>query len=233
MRRATTSSAAALLVVLALALGLTASIATASRSIGLRGAGERGETIQSSATQLTFNSTELSASTAIICSVTLLRQITRNPIPKVAGTTFGRVVGITIDIPGCRNGSAFRRVNTVIALEGEARELGGGIRLFSLTSGWELVYDGFEGSLPEITGVEFHIARSRFLIELSTAIGNIECLYEGSAYGAVTIERRRVIGATTVLELTTLRRVRGNVLCPGNGTFNGNFVTPAITIDLL
>jgi hypothetical protein len=231
MRRHTRQLEAALLAMLALAL--TTGIATANRSIGLRGEGERGETVQSSTSSLTFNSSELSASTAIICAVTLLRQITRNPIPKVAETTFGRVVGIAIDIPNCRNGSAFRRVNNVTALEGEARELGNGVRLYSLTGGWELVYDGFEGFLPEITGISFHIARTRFLIELSTSIGNIECLYEGSAYGTITVERRRVVSAAAVLELTRLTRVRGNVLCPSNGTFNGNFVTPTISIALL
>jgi len=231
-----------------LALALGASIATALRSIEFRGL-EAGSRVQASS-RLTFAETGLGNATKIICNITLLRTVSRI-IPKIAGTLFGRITGYAIDrgetarregearSPNCRGNEVLRNVNDVVALEdarrpGRHREAGAGILLWDLPFSplWKLVYDSFQGTLPRIDGINFHINGWHWLL----IIEGIACLYRGTAFGLISITRATsaVAGASAVLSRTALEGEGNGILCPRRSTFDGSFVvSPTITITLL
>ena len=70
----------------------------------------------------------------------------------------------------------------------------------------ELIYIGFLGVLPEITGVPFLIEGSQIRLRAS----GIECLYGGRLLGLIAVSRRAVTGPRAVLERTILPRKRGS-----------------------
>lgn len=189
---------------------------------------------------LHFNSTGLAAATGITCAVTLLRTISRT-ISKVAGSLFGKVTGVAINLRTCRTGFLIGTLRLILALRG----LGSancsapveGILLCDVSGAaanlWKLVYDSFQGTLPEIRGINFHIQGTQFSIDTNSGF---RCLFVGDAYGLIAIERRVVTGARAVLERTILARDNANSLnCPfDRGTFNGSFsISPGQTIALI
>jgi hypothetical protein len=238
-----------------LALALATGAASANRSIEVRGA-ERGVTASG---KLTFNGSELAQSNEITCDITLLRTVTRT-IPKISGTLFGKVTGVAIDrgettrSPNCRHGESIVVVLDIIPLielptgpSGEIlhpathRELGRGVLLWDVSGApaglWKLIYDSFQGTLPAITGINFHIQGTQFKLRFQVPLfGLIECLYHGNAYGLIEIVRETITRGRAVLARTRLERVLGSGLCPPDGTFNtavGLRVSPTLTIRLL
>jgi len=238
---------------IAFALALSASTATASRSIQVRGLPIGGGA--SAASLLTFGATEGARALQLICDVTLLRTVASS-IPKIAGTLFGKVTGVAIDrgINGehCRSGEFIRRLLEIIPLReravggvlqfGTHTELGNGVLLYVVTGGrpelWKLIYDSFQGTLPRIEGINFHIQGVQFKLRVQEALFGIliECLYEGSVFGLIRIQRETgaVTGATVVEERTRLARVLGAGSCAERSTFRGTFaIRPALTIALV
>jgi hypothetical protein len=230
---------------------LGASIATALRSIRVNGISESEEVLASS--RLTFGTREgggaLPANSQIICDVTLLRTIS-TLIPKRAGVLTGRVTGIRINIPSCRTGLGTVERVQPLALEGaEARRTGeaGGTEIYDTrfesggratpAENWKLVFDSFQGTLPEIEGINIHLTAYRSRVTIS----GIRCLWGRgeSVFALISINRTTsaVTGVTSVLERTSLARVEGSFLCPAAGpaSFTGNFsITPGnLEIDLL
>lgn len=222
-----------------LVLAFAVSSATALRSIQVTG----GPGVSASSF-LRFGEAEaggrLVEGREVECNVTLLRTITER-IPKSAGSVIGKTTGVAIDLATCRSGIG--RVEDVQALQEERVRAPvttiGTVRLYDVSRAagrlWQLIYDTFLGVLPEITGVGFHIEGAQFLFR----IGGINCLYVGSAFGLIAIQREtgNVTGAAASLERTALRKT-GEALCllasRANGTFSGNFtVSPALRIRLL
>jgi hypothetical protein len=241
MRTNTRLLMAALTTVLVVALG--ASIATALRSIRVNNIRENEEVLASS--RLTFGTREgggaLPANSQIICDVTLLRTIS-TLIPKITGTLFGRITGIRIGIQTCRTSlGTVERVQPLALERAAARRLGegGGTEIYDMTTeaggratpaeNWKLVFDGIQGRLPEIEGINFHITAVRFRLTIS----GVGCLWGRgeSAFGLIAVRRETsvITEARAVLERTSLARVEGGILCPagGPGSFSGSF---AITI---
>lgn len=205
----------------ALVMAFATSGASANRSLEVRGA-EGGVAISSS---LTFNGTELRPETAVVCPVTLLRTLSRI-IPKIEGTLMGSVIGVAIDKPRCTGAEEI----VVLSAEGtiaRSRELGNGVVLYEVL--WNLVYVGFTGNLPEISGIIKYIRETRFRLRI---IG-VSCLFTGDAYGNVAVSRRTVTGGSADLARTRLRKV-SEFFCPfPTGTFSGTFRVPPLTIALL
>jgi hypothetical protein len=218
-----------LMTLLAVALG--AGIASASRSIRL----EPGGNLTASARlQLGEVEGRLPRTTSITCNVTLLKTLER-AIPKVPGTSFGKITGLIIDRGDFSRPHCISELNPVeeitpLLRENEPcphRELGSGVLLFDCSSApaenWALIYDSFQGTLPRITGLNFHISGVRFRISVS----GIPCLYGRgeSAYGLAEINAEgRVTNAFPVLERTAFRRAEGSPLCPFPvGSFSGTF----------
>jgi hypothetical protein len=223
--------------------------ATANRSIEIRG----GTSVTGSASRLTFGGTERSASRAIICNVTLLRTIVTR-IPKTAGTSFGRVTGVQIDrggagtgrSPNCTHGEFIREVHDIQPLvrsgtPGVHREDGRGRLLWDVSGAptplWNLIYDSFQGTLPRIDGINFHIEGVQFNLVILGPIGETaECLFEGAGFGLIAVVRETgvITRATAVTERIALARIRGGFTCPARGTFEGTFaVAPTLTIALV
>jgi len=232
--------ASALLVTFALALGAAGAYANGAIE------SEGGTTASG---RITFAGTELSE-TRITCDVTLLRSVERY-IRKTGGA-FGKVVGIAITrgesrserSPACTHGAAIREVRDIIPLRearssGTHRELGGGVLLYDITGGrgelWREVYDSFQGTLPEITGVNFHIQEAQFKLSLTELFGaTVECLYKGNVFGLVRIERGTARTASIVLERTLLERQEGSAFCPARGTISGELaISPNLRVRLV
>jgi hypothetical protein len=211
-------------------------VAAALRSIEVSG----GPSVSASAV-LTFAEAErgvLKREREIACSLTLLRTV-RSSIPKRSGAIFGQVTGVAIEERTCAS-PAFRRiVVTPLVREGTGgRCVAGPPRLCDVSAAaeplWRLVYDSITGTLPTITGVNFHIAGTQFNLELD----GINCLFNGSAFGLIRVEAGgNVTGANAVLERTSLTRT-GEFFCSigssGPGTFSGNFaVSPTLRLRLV
>jgi hypothetical protein len=223
--------------------------ATANRSIEIRG----GTSVTGSASRLTFGPGERSPSKQIICNVTLLRTILTR-IPKTSGTSFGRVTGVQIDrggagtgrSPNCRHGSFIREVHDIQPLvssgtPGRHREDGAGRLLWDVSGApqplWNLIYDSFQGTLPRIEGINFHIQGVQFKLVLLGAFGEtFECLFEGSGFGLIAVVRETgvITRATAATERIALTVISGGAVCPQRGTFEGTFtVAPTLTIALV
>lgn len=204
----------------ALVLAFGTSVASASRSLELRG-GERGVTASS---VLTLNGTELREELDVVCPITLLRTLSRI-IPKVE-ILMGALTGVAINLTACRGTSQV----VPLTAEGTAapcRRLTADIEL--CTVNWKLMFVSISGTLPDITDVLFYIRDARFRIR------NIaSCLFAGDAFGNVNVERRTVTSASANLALTRLRRI-SEFFCPiSTATFDGTFrVSPTLTIALL
>jgi hypothetical protein len=223
----------------AVVLLTAAGTATASRSTELRAPEEP---VKFSG-QLTFNGSELEAVKGITCDVTLLRTILRS-IPKIPGTSFGRITSIALDRgteaePHCAStqpflGLEFLQESGRAAPTSEDRR-GTIISDLSRSPGalWRLIYDGFQGTLPEISGFSYHIPGFSFQWRVFNGIILIECLYEGNIFGLLTISRRVVTSNEHFLERTRLLRRSGSAFCPMNATFGGTIRPPSITIALL
>jgi hypothetical protein len=214
--------------------------ASANRSIQVAG----GPNVLASA-QLQFIGTEGSASLEITCDITLLRTVAA-VIPKIRGTLFGKLTRIdlarggTTRSPACRHGSFVREVHDINPLNCTHEEAGGGILRWDCSRApaglWKLIYDSFQGTLPGITGINFHIQGTQFNLRLLEPFGGtVECLYEGNGFGLIEISAGVISRARAVRELTGLTRIRGNELvCPGRGSFSGTFtVRPNLTIRLV
>lgn len=225
-----------------LLLATGAGAVTASRALLIERTGERGETITASAARLTFAGTELSRGLQVICNVTLLSTL-RPFIAKRAGAMLGHVHGFAVDRgERCTHGELIESVRGVVPLRergsaGTSREIGGGVLLYNVTGGrselWKLVYDSFGGTLPEITTVSFHVEGAQVRLDLRAPLfGSIECLYRGSLFGQISIERRLTTGARAVLASTRLARDSGAALCPETGTVAGSFTLPRLTVTL-
>jgi hypothetical protein len=235
----------ALLAVL-LALSLSAGQAAAHRSIQLNG----GERVHSSGT-VTFGPEtmgRLLAEQSITCDITILKTVAR-AFPKTPGTTFGKITGVAIDrgepAPHCRAGAGIGTVLKVIPLIGPGRpgvhtEPGRGILLYDVSGSeaglWRMIFDTFQGTLPRITSIDYHIAGAQILFEGTEVFGRpLSCLYEGSMYKRMAIDetgQARIL--RILLERTVLTRIVGGFPCPARLSVSGELtLTPTLTIRLL
>jgi hypothetical protein len=237
------------LLLTALIAAITCSIAaggaSANRSIEIRG----GPEVQAEGL-LRFVGTEGDTSREITCDITLRRTVAA-VIAKVRGTLFGKLTGIrilrgeTARSPHCRHGFFIREVHDITPLTAPRtpcthREDVPGQLTYDCSGAearlWKLIYDSFQGTLPRITGINFHIQRVQFRLLLLGPFGEtVECLYEGDAFGLITVNAEGTITrAETRRELTRLPQIESTGLCPERGTFEARFtVRPTLTIRLL
>ena len=216
--------------------------ASASRSLetgGVRSAAAAG--------RLTFTLEGFLGFMSITCDVTLLRTI-GGRIDKTTGTLFGKVTGVAIDRGEPRAGHCQLRNMAQLEIRpladrerpGVHRELGSGVLLYDVTGGraelWKLIYDSFQGTLPEIAGINFHIKESQFLIEFrELAAEPNRCLFLGGIFGLIRITAGTASTAEIVLERTRLEVtiLPGSPTCR-RGVMSGQFaITPNVRVRLL
>jgi hypothetical protein len=196
-------------IIAALTLMLTSAMANAGRSLEVRGA-ERGSNAEG---VLTISELGRSGSSSAICSVTLLRTLSRI-LPKITGTRMGAVTGVAIDIASC-GGGEFAAPSEFAVLRSDetrsCRELGSRRQLCVVD--WAVTYEGFLGTLPEITGVLRRVAGTRFQL--------------------VSISRRAITGVRALPEKSIFRG--GGFLCPYETLTIEGIIRdrPALTIALL
>jgi hypothetical protein len=220
--------------------------ASANRTLEIRG----GPAVSAEGS-LTFEST--AGGFEIICNVTLRRTV-GSRIPKTSGTLFGKLTGITFDrggagterSPNCRHQPlVIREVHDIIPLVGAGRpcthsEDRRGRLTYDCSAAearlWKLIYDSFQGTLPRITGINFHIQNVQFTLRVLEGFGAAQdCLYEGNAFGLIAVRTEGTITeGRAVRERTALPKISGPEACPPRGTLSGGFrVTPTLTIALL
>ena len=224
MHRFTKLALAALVFTFVLALG--AGTASANRSLSLDPAGG----VQASS-RLTLRGTEGGGAT-VICDITLLRTISR-VIPKINGTLMGKVTGIRIARETCSASTGGEvTVTPQCATQTAERSLWTANECGEL---WRLSYEGFEGTLPRITGIRKRIRGVQFLVLIDIFFARISCLYNGDAFARINVREGRITEGRASEELINLTRVSGPETCPGpGGTFAGTFaVTPTQTVTLL
>jgi len=226
---------AALTLAATVALVLACGTATAGRSIQLTG----GPGLSAAGQIPVFSFEELA--NKITCDVTLLATVGQ-AIAKVVGTQFGRVTGIAIDrgttMVHC-NPSSFETLEITPLQDNEApgvhRELGAGVLAWDLSRAagtlWALIYDSFQGTLPSISGLNFHIPGFQYLVRWPLGM---ECLFLGTVYGLASIEGGSMSRMSLVLERTSLNKVRGTSFCAARTFMSGRLtLSPSITTRLL
>jgi hypothetical protein len=204
------------------ALVLSAASATSNRSIQVTPGGSA-----TASGRLTIIGTSLDTNSSIKCDITLLRTVPTK-IPKVAGTQWGRVTGFVIDrgettsSPHCQIG-AFRNLSDLVPLAGPESpgrriELGGGVLRYDLTASrpelWSVIYDSFQGTLPDLTGLNYHIRGAALQIAARGPFyEQVTCLYSGEIYGLLRVVSRRLVGSEIVLSRTRMTLGPGGLGC--------------------
>jgi hypothetical protein len=189
-----------------LILAVGSTIASASRSLEFST-----RAISASWENLVFGSSETES--PVVCRAAFALALSSQRIAKVNGTQIGTTSATVTGV--CTGGSI------VMLAEGRQR--------------WPLVYQGFNGTLPNITGILVDIQSAEFLL---VASGGFErCLFRGTAKGIMDLGAGGSVTGITASPTALIPlsvRLRGALFCRAVGWFSGtSTVTPATTVRLL
>ena len=182
---------------LVVALGAALLLATA-----VGGASARNLSTSNQNLRVTFSSIELGGGGITIrCRATLEGSFHTRTIVKVARSLVGAVTRASIDEGTCTNGTARPRTETLP---------------------WHLTYEGFTGTLPNITSLHALYSRFRFQIVASglctadygTATDNITVAATREGGGAIT-------GLSPIAGRNTATLNSGTAFCPATARFTG------------
>jgi hypothetical protein len=144
----------------------------------------------------------------VVCPVTLEGSFHSATIRKVTGALIGAI--------------------TRAIIPGEPPCTGGRVTALQESLPYHLTYQGFSGTLPNITNVEFLYRRYAFLIEVTVSGMRATCLYKDRGRVeenlVATISRNTVTGEMTTLTPSPERHVglfSGGFLCPVFGSYSG------------
>jgi hypothetical protein len=167
-------------------------------------------------TPLTLSTAPNNGGTRIACNVTLEGSFHYNTIVKVLRSLIGYVTKAVVRHPCSGSGEAWTH-NGV-------EEAGLGTP-FRNNLPWHITYEGFEGRLPEITGVRL-LLRALFTINVFSVL----CEFFSNAQGVVKVERS---GAATSLvpdATFAVAKTSGGFLCPTEGFFTANAENSRVTL---
>ena len=151
--------------------------------------------------RVTWSSLEFSGAVTLRCRVTLEGSFHSRTIVKVARTLIGAITRANVDEANCTNAN-FRPRNETLP--------------------WHLTYEGFAGTLPNITAIFLLISRFRF-----------NFVFPGLCTGDYGIATDNITGRANLnasREVTELEPVSGrsratltsgSVFCPASFTFTG------------
>ncbi len=152
------------------------------------------------------------AGVTIDCEVTLLGHFHTQTITKTLGSLIGLVDHVEVDETGCINGDAIP-----VPPEGDVN--------------WHLTYEGFTGTLPNITGVFLLLQGIEFVIQSDIGADCIASADEGEAGddNALGLAGREASGAITGIDADPNPQIdisdlpESNGLCDlvGTGGFDG------------
>lgn len=163
---------------------------------------------------LTITSPELEV--PVVCRVGINLSLANTRYAKVVGSQVGLANGVVIERERCSGG-------TMLLLE-DGRQT------------WPLIYQGFNGTLPAITGIRFNIQRVALLIVGGGGLAR--CLYEGTVSVIMNVGSRGEVTSITANESTRIRlrtTLPGSLFCPANVTLRGTggIVLSSTTLRLL
>ena len=149
----------------------------------------------------TWASLEFNSSVVVRCRVTLEGSFHTRTVAKVARTLVGAVTRATVDEANCTNGNGRPRNETLP---------------------WHITYEGFTGTLPNISGVFLLLSRFRFTLtvpglctaDYGTATDNIT--------GRVNLSGGEITSLEPVAGRNTATLHSGTAFCPGSGRFAGS-----------
>lgn len=208
------------------AIALTAALGTATAN-RLRISEQEIEAIWQ---PLTFTT---GGSVNVRCNVTLLGRLHSSTIIKAEGSLIGYVNHVRVQRP-CTGGTAW-------AYNGEeVNEALGGTLGNSLP--WHIVFDGFGGSLPNISTINIWFLGARFLTRATILGITLLCSYGTS--GTQPFEAIAIVGSGVITQLAANstaaigRTAESNRLCPainfsGTGTVTNLAGTSSITVTLV
>lgn len=162
------------------------------------------------------------------CNVTLEGSYSNTTIAKVEGSQVGSITAARVSRP-CTGGEAWVYNGTEVL----------GTTTLATSLPWRILYTNFEGTLPNITGINTRLVGSRFLVE-STFLGfRVRCVYTTTEAEPATgrIVRNTTTGvAGELVAGGTIRTTSSG--CPtgrfsgsGSITLQGN--TTLITVTLI
>jgi len=200
-------------------LGLVALAAALLLATVVSTASARNLSVSNQQVRVTWRSLEFASSLVTIrCPVTLEGSFHSRTIAKNAGSLIGAVTRVAIKNESCTNGTA---------------------RVVNLP--WHITYEGFNGVLPNITGINLLLNRFRFRLtvpgfctegEYGTATDNITGVATREAGGAIT-------GLEPVEGRNTATLVASREFCPATGRLRGRGevmllgTTTRITVTLI
>ena len=150
----------------------------------------------------TWSSLEFNGGSVIFrCRVTLEGSFHTRTVAKVARSLVGAVTRATVDEANCTNGNGRPRNETLP---------------------WHITYEGFTGTLPNISGVFLLLSRFRFTLtvpglctaDYGTATDNIT--------GRVNLSGGEITSLEPVAGRNRATLHSGGAFCPGSGTFGGS-----------
>lgn len=112
----------------------------------------------------------------------------------------------------------------------ETRCTGGSARALASTLPWHIRYNGFSGTLPNITQIHLRIVGAGFLVQ----VGGVPCLYLSSANSPMRgwVNRSTTTGEATSIrvdETAAIPKSSGSGICPGTGRLEG--ITNSLTLQ--
>ena len=169
--------------------------------------------------RLVWSSLEFASVATIRCSLTLEGSFHSRTIAKTARALIGYLTSAAIRRP-CTNGEAW---------SANGREAHPRLGTLANTLPWHITYEGFQGTLPNITNILFLVRGSRLVIH---TVFNSICL-TGDANDNITGRGTRdtVTGVVTGIEAVagrnSLRLVAelGTGFCPASASFMANLGT--------
>ncbi len=181
---------------------LTSLLAATALAAAISSASANNLSISNRNIRVTWTSLELSntiTSEVVRCPVTLEGSFTESTIRKVLRALIGVVSRAAVAGASCTGGSATIRQETLP---------------------WRLTYDGFTGTLPNITSVKLLLIRASFEIRTSLATCQAITTEEEPAIGIANLGTGGEVTGLKAEEATRIR-LTGGICGLGSGSFRG------------
>jgi hypothetical protein len=190
-------------------LALAALVATTAMAAFVGSASARNLSISNQNFTVSYSSLEFISIVTIRCGVTLEGSFHTRTIPKVIGSLIGYITRVSVRRP-CTNGEGF-------AFNGVERL---GTTTLTNTLPWHVRYEGFTGTLPNITAIRLGLSGARFRIG---ALG-VLCIAttggaRGNAFGNATRNTTTGVVDPLTAEGTITFDPESSGLCGASGRF--------------
>jgi hypothetical protein len=167
--------------------------------------------VSSQTIRVAWGELELEAGVTVRCPVTFEGSFHEHTISKTAGALIGYITRAIFSEARCTNGRA---------------------RALTENLPWHIRYASFEGTLPNISSINYNVSGVRLLV-LATfpIIGSVSCLYISETSHPITA-RNQLDSQGGVTSVFAGGRVPGTGICP-EGSFGGSGTVSALSVTLI